>query len=143
MYSQSSLEVISMKSVSIALCLLAAWPFGGRKYHMTVDPSIPSARGDVEVKHDSNGNTQLDIKVFNLANPARLTPPANIYMVWVRPTPSDVQKEGALKVDKNLKGELKTSTTAKDCDVLITAEQSESVSAPSGIELLRAHISPR
>jgi hypothetical protein len=132
-----------MKSAWIALSLLAVWPFGGgKKYHMTVDPGIPAARGDVDVKRDSNGNTQMDIKVFHLANPARLTPPANLYMVWIHPAGSDLEKEGALKVDKDLKGELKAITTAKEFEVFITAEQSESVLDPSGTELLRAHVSP-
>lgn len=132
-----------MKVFLVAVSLLAIWPMSsGKKYHMTADASVPAASGVVAVQTDkSNGNMELDIKVDNLAQPSNLAPPENVYIVWIRPSGEDAHKQGALGVDKNLKGELRTITTSKNFDVFITAEQSGSVIAPSGVEILQAHLS--
>ncbi len=133
-----------MKTVLFVGLLLAVWPFssGGKTYHMTADKSVPAANGTVRAKVDkNNGNTQLEIKVKNLARPTSLTPSGNVYVVWVRPRNGDAEKEGVIRVGNNLNGELKATTTLKDFDIFITAEQSESVSAPSGTEVLRANVS--
>jgi hypothetical protein len=79
--------------------------------------------------------------VDHLANPSSLTPPADAYIVWVRPSGGAAVKQGAIRVRKDLTGELKTVTVSKDFDLLITAEQSESVSMPSGMEVLHTHVS--
>jgi hypothetical protein len=52
-------------------------------------------------------------------------------------------KQGAIGVDKNQKGEVKLATVAKDFEVLITAEQSESADMPSDFEVLRADVTIR
>lgn len=109
---------------------------------MTAGSSVPAATGIVKVQKDrDNGNTKLDINVNHLANPSSLTPPANAYIVWVRPRDGTATKQGAIRVDEHLKGDLKVLTTSKDFDVFITAEQSESVSAPSDLVVLQAHVS--
>lgn len=118
------------------------WPWhGGKEYHMTAASTVPAANGTVQVQKDKdNGNTKLDVKVKNLANPANLTPSENMYVVWVRPSDGEPQKEGVLRVDNNLGAELNATTTAKNFDVFITGEQSESVTAPSGLQLLHVHV---
>ncbi len=132
-----------MRGLLAAFLLLAIWPMSaGKKYVMTADSSVPAAHGVVVVQTDKdNGNMNLDMKVVNLAEPTNLTPPENVYIVWIRPGGEDAHKQGALGVDKNLKGELRTITTAKNFDIFVTAEQSTSVTVPSGVEILRAHVS--
>lgn len=132
-----------MKGFLVVVCLLSIWPMsGGKKYHMTADASVPAASGVVDVQTDkNNGNMKLDVKVDNLAQPANLTPPENTYVVWIRPSGEDAHKQGTLGVDKNLKGELKVITTSKNFDVFITAEQSGSVTVPSDLKILQAHVS--
>lgn len=108
---------------------------------MTSGRGVPAATGTVKVQKDeNNGNTKLDIKVDHLASPSSLTPPASVYIVWVRPRGGAAIRQGAIGVDKDLKGELKVVTVLKDFDVLITAEQSDNVSSPSDVEVLRAHV---
>ncbi|MGC1107615.1 MAG: anti-sigma factor [Candidatus Acidiferrales bacterium] len=132
-----------MKGLLTVALMLAIWPMSsGKKYHMTADSSVPAASGVVDVQTDkSNGNMKLDIKVANLAQPANLTPTENVYVVWIRPSGENAHKQGTLGVDGDLKGELKVITTSKNFDVFITAEQSGSVTEPSGIEILQAHVS--
>lgn len=133
-----------MKTLLVIVSLLVIWPWSsGKKYHMTAASIVPAASGTVQVQKDeTNGNMKLDIKVRNLANPASLTPSENAYVVWVRPKDEAAVKQGAIGVDKDLNGELKVVTTAKEFDVFITAEQSASVTMPSDIEILHAHVSP-
>jgi len=120
-----------MKIAFAMVALFAIWPFGSSKqYPMTAASAVPAARGTV-------------IKVEHLARPASLTPSANAYLVWIRPNGGDAFKQGAIGVDSNLNGELKTETVSKDFDVFITAEQSNSVNSPSDVEVLSAHVSGR
>jgi hypothetical protein len=128
----------------LAVSLLSVWPLSsGKQYHMTAANSVPGAAGIVRVQKDKdNGNTKLNIKVEHLANPASLTPSESVYIVWVQPGGEAATKQGALGVDKNLKGELNVVTTSKDFDVFVTAEQSENASVPSDFKVLQAHVSP-
>ncbi len=109
---------------------------------MTASGTVPAATGTVKAKRDkANGNTSLDIEVSHLANPSRLTPSANVYVVWVRPSGGDAIRQGSIGVDNNLNGEVKVVTTLKDFDLFITAEQNETVTVPSNVEILRTHVS--
>ena len=109
---------------------------------MTSGADVPAATGIVKVQKDKdNGNMKLEIKVNHLARPSSLTPSANNYLVWIRPNGGDALKQGAIGVDKNLSGDLTVETVAKDFDLLITAEQSNNVTVPSSIEVLRTHVS--
>lgn len=128
----------------LMISLLAMWPWSSDKdYHMTAGKGVPAASGIVKIQKDKdNGNTKVGIKVDHLANPTSLTPAANAYVVWIRPNGGAAIKQGALRVNKDLKGELKVVTVSKDFDVFITAEQSDSAAAPSDVEVLRAHVRP-
>lgn len=113
----------------------------GRTFHLMPGTMVPAATGTVHVKRGKNNpNMDLDIKVKNLALPGSLTPPANEYIVWIEPHGDQPLKQGAIGVDGKLQGELKTQTTAKNFNVIITAERSEAVTSPSGPVILHGHI---
>jgi hypothetical protein len=132
-----------MKFTLAMVALILVWPFASTKeYRMTSGVGVPAAVGIVKVQKDKdNGNMKLEIKVNHLARPTSLTPSANKYLVWIRPDGGDALKQGAIGVDKNLSGELTVETVAKDFDLLITAEQSNGVTVPSSVEVLRTHVS--
>jgi hypothetical protein len=132
-----------MKMTIAVLALLAVWPFGSAKeYRMESGAGVPAATGVVKAqKAKENGNIKLAIKVDHLATPSSLTPSANSYLVWIRPNGGEAFKQGAIGVDKNLSGGLKLETVSKDFDVFITAEQSDNVTFPSDVQVLRTHIS--
>ncbi len=119
-----------MKFTLAMAALILVWPFASTKeYRMTSGAGVPAAAGIVKVQKDKdNGNMKLEIKVSHLARPSSLTPSASNYLVWIRPNGGDALKQGAIGVDKNLSGEL-------------TVEQSDSVTVPSSIEVLRTHVS--
>jgi hypothetical protein len=132
-----------MKATIAMLALMAVWPLSSAKeYHMTSGVDVPAATGIVKVQRDKeNGNIKLDIKVDHLARPSSLTPSASDYLVWIRPNGGEALKQGAIGVDKKLSGELRVETVSKDFEVFITAEQSNSVTLPSNVTVLRAHVS--
>ncbi|MDQ2834617.1 MAG: hypothetical protein M3Y50_12925 [Acidobacteriota bacterium] len=102
---------------------------------------VPAATATVKVQRDKdNGNTKIDLKVSHLARPSSLTPPASVYIMWVHARGSDAVKQGAIGVDKDLKGELKSVTVLKEFDLLVTAEQSDSATAPSGVEIFSTRV---
>jgi len=132
-----------MKAAIATVAMLVVWPFfPAKEYQMTPGVDVPAAAGTVKIQKDKdNGNTKVDIKVDHLARPSSLTPSADVYLVWIRPNGGEALKQGAIGVDKNLSGQLKVETVSKDFDLFITAEQSDSATFPSNIEVLRTHVS--
>jgi hypothetical protein len=132
-----------MKVAIAMVAMLGVWPFPSAKnYQMTPGVDVPAAVGTVKIQKDKdNGDTKVDIKVDHLARPSSLTPSADVYLVWIRPNGGEALKQGAIGVDKNLSGELKVETVSKDFDVFITAEQGDSATFPSSVEVLRTHVS--
>ena len=123
-------------------CLLICAVANAKKFPLAAAPSIPAARGDVEINHDKNGNTKFKIKVQHLATPDALTPPKAAYIVWLRERDGNASPQGQLRVDKKLNGSFEGVTPAKNFDVFITAEQETTPKAPTGDEILKATIQP-
>lgn len=117
------------------------WPFGGgKRVHMTAGQEDPAAHGVIHIKTTGNGNIQLDIQAKSLAKPNALTPPEQVYVVWIQRSGQAPTNEGALKVDGNLNGELTTVTPFKDFRVFITAEKYAQLRVPQGPTVLHAHV---
>jgi len=104
---------------------------------------VPAATGKVSYEHDRNGNLKFKIEVKHLADPARLTPAKNCYVVWIRSADGQLQNAGVLRINHDLEGSFATTTPVKGFDVVITAEDSPSVSQPSGPEAMHASIQVR
>jgi hypothetical protein len=127
----------------LIFCLAFFWPFGGggKNIQMTAGRQTPAAHGTVNVKTGDNGNTRLKIDVKDLAEPGALMPPQNVYIVWVQPSGKKPHNEGALMVDKNLQGELKTTTPFANFSIFITAEKNTETQQPQGPHVLSAYVS--
>jgi hypothetical protein len=111
-----------------------------KTYHMTSMTIVPGAAAEVNVANEKNGNIQVDVNVIHLAKPGMLTPAANIYVVWFQQQGSDPQSQGQLKIGDDLKGELKSTTTLNNFDVIITAETDSLTKTPSDEVVLRARV---
>ena len=104
---------------------------------MSVSPTIPAAESTVRFAKTTNDNTSIDLKVKHLAQPEKLTPPAQNYVVWVRSSKTaPPQNIGALSVDKNLTGTLQTVTSLHAFELFITGEASGQVQQPAGPPLM-------
>lgn len=93
------------------------------------------------VKKDKNKNYGLTITVENLAKPRDLSPPRDVYIVWMQADRSELAKLGRIIVSSGtfsstLKGELKTTSAFEPNRVFITAERDADVRNPIGETVL-------
>jgi hypothetical protein len=101
----------------------------------------PAAQGTVHTDKDRNGNTEVEVKVKHIATPAKLTPPAQYYVVWVQERGQAAVALGELRVNaEDAAASLKGSTPAKVFDIFITAENERTPQAPSTVEILRGQV---
>lgn len=121
----------------VALLCTAAW---AGEVPLVASSLVPAAAGKISYEHDRNRNLKVEIKTKHLAEPERLTPAKNCYVVWIRTNDGQTQNAGVLRVNSDLDGSFTTTTPAKAFDVLITAEENPSVSQPSGPEIMHGSI---
>jgi hypothetical protein len=109
------------------------------------DPRIPAARGTVVTSGSPNGNTRLQLQVRFLAEPARVRPGSNSYVVWVQsPDPgAKPQNIGALRVDKSLSGALESVTPLPAFSLFLTCEDSPTIELPTGEPLMLTQVMRR
>lgn len=129
-------KLIVLTLISFVLALAAA----AREDKLTNTGAAPAAEGKVITGNDRNGNTSVEIQVKHMAAPQSLTPPRSTYLVWVQPRGQAAELLGALRVNSDLEGSLKASTTYKDFDVLITAEDQVHADQPSNAVILKGTV---
>ena len=115
-------------------------PPGAGKISLPIPELLPPHEGKIITDNDRNGNTGVDIHVKHMATPQSLTPAKQTYLVWVQPRGKDPELLGALRVNENLEGSLKATTTYKDFDVLITAEDNTKPDTPSSMVILKGSV---
>jgi hypothetical protein len=125
--------------VSLIAALLSSVAWAG-EVPLVASSLVPAAAGTISYEHDRNRNIKLEIKTKHLAAPERLTPAKNSYVVWIRSNDGQTQNAGVLRINSDLEGSFTTTTPVKAFDVLITAEDSSSVSQPSGPEIMHGSI---
>ncbi len=93
-----------------------------KKLSFAISSVVPAAEGTVKIKKDKNHNYKIDLSVIRLAEPGRLTPPKDFYIVWMDSYDNGITNIGQLKMTKSLKSSLKTVTSFKPKSFFITAE---------------------
>jgi hypothetical protein len=96
---------------------------------------VPAARGVIIVKKDLNKNYQIKIKMYNLAESNRLSPPRKVYLVWMESGNDRVKNIGQIKSassfwSKALNADLKTVSSSKPTKIFITAEDDPTIQFP-------------
>jgi anti-sigma-K factor RskA len=119
---------------------VAAW---AEEIPLVASSIVPAASGKLSYEHDRNGNIKLHIQTKNLAPPERLTPAKNAYVVWIEPRDGQPQNAGVLKVNNDLDGSFRTMTPSKAFDIKVTAEDSPTVSQPTGPEIFHGGVQTR
>ncbi len=131
----------SVLTLIVGLILsVAAW---AGEIPLVASSIVPAASGKVSYEHDRNGNIKLQIQTKNLASPERLTPGKNAYVVWIEPRDGQPQNAGVLKVNNDLDGSFSTTTPSKAFDIKVTAEDSPTVSQPTGPEIFHGGVQTR
>ncbi|GLH73380.1 hypothetical protein GETHLI_18820 [Geothrix limicola] len=131
---------LTLVTAALALSPLTALNLPGIFQHavtMTVSPDIPAAQGKVKFNKTDDGNVSINLEVKYLADPQKLQPPATTYVVWVSADKdSPAQNIGALKVDKDREGTLKSVTPLHAFQLFVTAEANGQIQTPAGTRLL-------
>jgi hypothetical protein len=122
------------------LLLIISFDSCSKKIAFDISTVVPGAEGQVKIKKDKNKNYSLDISVKNLAEPKRLTPPKETYVVWMETERNGDKNLGQINIGTTMlskvkKGSLSATTPFKPVRVFITAEETGDVMHP-GMDLV-------
>jgi hypothetical protein len=111
------------------------------KKKFLVSSVVPAAEGTVTVKKDKNNNYHIKIEIDNLADPNRLEPAKEVYVVWMESVDHSVRRLGRMVTSSGLftsglKASLETVTTIKPQKVFISAENNAEVTEPGKLVVL-------
>ena len=124
-----SLVVLLLTTILLSSC--------AQKMSFQTSTVVPAATGDVTAKKDKNENYTITVNVLNLAEPQKLSPAKEAYVVWMENGKDPVKKLGQITtssgmLSKALKGELKATSVTEPTRVFITAENNASIEYPDG-----------
>ncbi|MDQ6815128.1 MAG: hypothetical protein M3040_15435 [Bacteroidota bacterium] len=128
------------KSISLVIILLftiVAVQSCSHKIAFATSSVVPAAQGSVKVNKDNNKNYNIDLNVMRLADPKRLNPPKQVYVVWMDTESNGTKNLGQLKTStglfsSTLKSSLKTVTPYKPVRIFITAEDNADIQYANG-----------
>ncbi|MHB1922341.1 MAG: hypothetical protein ACYCOO_08905 [Chitinophagaceae bacterium] len=106
-----------------------------RKITFLASSVVPGAKGTVTVKKDNNKNYDISIHLFNLADPSKLQPPKQSYVVWMETDQNLTKNLGQINsstslLSKEMKGSFETVTPLKPRKIFITAEDDAKIQYP-------------
>ena len=115
-----------------------------KKVNFAISSVAPAAEGSVKIKKDKNNNYNIKLEVVNLAEPNRLTPPKEMYIVWMETESNGMVNIGKLGVSsglvsKKLKSSLETISSFNPKSFIVTAEDNAAITYPSGQTILRTN----
>lgn len=106
-----------------------------RKINFQSSSIVPAARGDVKVKKDNNNNYSIQISLNNLAEPKRLQPSKNTYVVWMETNDNVTKNIGQINsstgfLSSKLKASFETVSSTKPTKIFLTAEDDAGIQYP-------------
>ncbi|MEO6719517.1 MAG: hypothetical protein ABIN67_04085 [Ferruginibacter sp.] len=130
LYSAAAVLLISIVLTSCA-----------KKLTFARSPVVPAATGKVKYKKDDNNNYNITVDVENLAEAKNLTPPRELYVVWMESDRNRSRNIGQIDISSGLfsnklKGSLKAVSTSKPSRFFITAEDDGNVQYPGSQRVL-------
>ena len=133
-----------LKSFSILIFAAFILQSCASKYAFSTSPVVPAAEGAVKVKKDGNNNYNVNVEVKRLAEPKRLTPARQLYVVWMETEKNGTKNIGQLKTSSGifsstLKSNLETVSPFKPVSFMITAEDEADVQYPGSQIVLKTN----
>ena len=106
------------------------------KTHFLTSSVAPAAEGTVKVHKDQNKNYVIKIIISNLAEPSKLQPSKNAYVVWMEGDRSETKNIGKIRssnsiISKRLKGSFESVSPDKPRKIFITAENDANIQYPN------------
>jgi hypothetical protein len=132
--------ILAFKSilyVALIICITIFLQSCSQKITFNNSSLVPAAEGSVKVKNDKNQNYNIDLNVIRLADPQRLNPSKQMYIVWMETDGNGTKNIGQLKtsssiLSKTLKSSLETVSPFKPTKIFITAEDDSNTQYPGG-----------
>ena len=125
----------SIVSIAFIICVSIFLQSCAKKITFGTSSIVPAAQGSIKVKKDKNNNYNIDLNVIHLAEPTRLSPARQLYIVWMETEANGTKNIGQLKtssglLSKTLKSSLKTVSSFKPTRIFITAEDDANIQYP-------------
>ena len=125
----------SVLAIAVSIFILFYLSSCARKISFQNSAIVPAARGNVKIKKDNNNNYRIQISLDDLAEPKRLEPSKNTYVVWME-TANDVTKNigninsSTSLLSNKLKASFETVSSTKPTKIFLTAEDDASTQNP-------------
>lgn len=125
-------RLIAGAGILCAALVVAACAPSPRQYASRGAPIAVGTDVQVDVRPTESNSYRVDVVADHLTPPERLGSDMEHYVVWFREPGKAPQPQGTLQYDeKSRSGELTATTVRPRFEVLITAERSKRVAAPS------------
>lgn len=136
-----------MKATNTPIALIMIFLLSACSYKSTfpVSPIVPAAEGYAKVKKNGSNSYEIEVSVKNLAEPDRLTPSKDVYIVWIETDKNVVENIGQIVVSSSFfskvkKGSLEAVSSDKPEEVFITAEDHVNTPYPGPQIVLKTDI---
>jgi hypothetical protein len=114
---------------------------GSSKYQVTGSARAPDADGRITVEKVEGGNSMVKLDLDHLAPPERMEKGATTYVVWFHRQGAPPARVGQLAYDTGKRmGTMRATTTDRQFDVVVTAEPSGAVAAPSNVVVFEKQV---
>ena len=127
--------------IASTIILVAFSSCATRKATFLNSAVVPAAEGTVKVKKDNNKNYAIKVEVKNLAEPDRLQPAKNVYVVWIETSDNGIKNIGQIKTSTaflsgKLRAAFETVSSFNPVKLFITAENNPAIQYPEGQTIL-------
>jgi hypothetical protein len=111
-----------------------------KKIPFQVSSQVPAARGNVSYSKDKNNNYEIKLQISYLAEPNRLQPARNSYVVWMESDQnSNPINLGQIVGTSKLKIKFETVSSSKPKRIFITAEDDPAIHYPGSYLVLETN----
>ncbi|GAB2976543.1 hypothetical protein GCM10027049_09270 [Mucilaginibacter puniceus] len=130
-------RLVLFLSIAVAITLTSC----SRKLNFVTSAVVPAAQGSAKISKDANNNYAITVKVNNLAEPDRLQPKRELYVVWMVTENNGTKNIGQLKSSSGffssaLEGELQTVSAFNPQRIFITAENDANIQYPGSMVIM-------
>lgn len=106
-----------------------------KKISFQTSSVVPAAKGTVQVKKDDNNNYKVKMSITNLAEPSRLQPAKNTYVVWMETDNNGTKNIGQINsstgfLSSKLTASFESVSSFKPIKIFITAEDNATIQYP-------------
>ncbi|MDZ4696625.1 MAG: hypothetical protein SGI86_15885 [Deltaproteobacteria bacterium] len=128
-------SLIQSSAIAITLATVPAFLGGCGGANSYTAPGVGPAAGsdvNIEVEDTDMGNRKVTVEIDHLPPPERVAEGTSVFAVWVTADDGSPQRLGTLQYDEDdRKGVCIGNTPLESFSLIVTAEESESVTEPS------------